>query len=487
MGTKLDTLTYSARPRVVLKYLGQAGVVLAGLQTIPIGVALASGDYVVAITELAIALLLFVLCVPLRRLPNPEQTLPSEALAVVSLAFVFASVLLWPPLWVGGVPAIDAFFEAVSAVTTTGLTTLDSVAYLPTSLKFLRSWAQWYGGLGIVVFVIALLANHPIMARRLMDSDTAHPLDMTTHGYARKVAATYGALTLFAVLLLWVAGADPLQAVTHALSGISTGGFSTFDASLGGFESPFVWYGAALIGFLGAVSLPLYSELRPGRFRRFFTDEEFIGLAAFILIAWLLLAYSLYRSGAAPLLAASREGALLAIFAQTTTGFSTTDVGSLEPFGKLVLIVSMMIGGNMGSTAGGIKMLRVLLFLRLAQLTLRRVRAPAHAVVDFRLAKRRYEDQELLKALFYVLLFVGVCVVSWGVFLAAGYEPIDSLLEVVSAAGTVGLSTGITRVDLETPLKLLLVFDMLAGRLEIVALLILIHPRLWFGSRLESL
>jgi trk/ktr system potassium uptake protein len=371
-------------------------------------------------------------------------------------------------------------------VTTTGLTTLTSVENLPISVLFMRSWAQWYGGLGILVLVIALLSSHQAIARRLLKSDSHHGLDTTMHRYARRVSTTYAGLTLAAIALLWIAGANPMQAVAHALSGISTGGFSTFDASLRGFDSSAIWLGTAFISFCGAVSLPLYAELKPKRFGRFFSNEEFLGLVAMILVAWLLLLISFY-DGTTPLLDAAQDSAMLAISAQTTTGYTTTTVAALSPFAKLVLIVSMTIGGNMGSTAGGVKTLRVLLFLQLAKLTIQRLRIPAHAMVEFRLAGQYYEDRELLRALFYVLLFVGICVLSWSTFVAAGYQPLDSLFEVVSAAGTVGLSTGITRADLEAPLKLVLALDMLAGRLEIVALLVLIHPGLWFGRRLDSL
>lgn len=485
MSSQLDTLTYAARPRVVLKYLGQVGLVLAGLQTVPLAVSLGTGGYAVGLTELGIALALALLCTPLARLPAPERTLPGEALAVVALAFVFASGLLWLPLRVGGLHGVDALFEAVSAVTTTGLSTLPSVAGLPPGVLFLRSWAQWYGGLGIIVFVLALLTNQPGIARRLLDSETNARLDTTTRSYARKASLTYAALTAGGIALLLLGGASPLAAVTHALSAISTGGFSTFDASLAGFANPVLWFSVALISFCGAISLPLYTELRARRFKRFFGDEELIGLLAMTAIAWVLLTASLY--GTEKLADAGRDGALLAVFAQTTTGYSTMKIASLAPFAKLVLIVAMTVGGNMGSTAGGIKTMRALLLLRFARLTGQRLRAPAHAVIDFRLAGRRYEDRELLRALFYVLLFLVVCVLSWSAFLGAGYDPLDSLFEVVSAAGTVGLSTGITRAALAAPLKLVLALDMLAGRLEIVALLALLHPRLWFGRRLDTL
>ena len=146
----------------------------------------------------------------------------------------------------------------------------------------------------------------------------------------------------------------------------------------------------------------------------------------------------------------------------------------------------MAIGGSVGSTAGGIKILRLLILLRLFQLTVRRIAVPSHAVVEAKLGGRRLEDDDLLRALVLTALFIAVILLSWLPFVAAGYDPLNALFEVVSATATVGLSTGITATDLPTYLKAVLCADMLAGRLEIVALLIVLYPGSWFGKRTES-
>ncbi len=484
MVAPLASVSYAARPRVLLKYLGQAGIVLAALQLAPAAVALGVADYEIAAVELGLAAVLGLVCYPLQRFAPPERTLAGEALAVAALAFLGAALLLFVPFRVGGLGTVDALFEAVSAVTTTGLTTLRAVENLPLSLLFLRAWGQWFGGLGIVVFAVALLSQHPAMARRLLGTDPSESLDTTARNYARRVALTYAALTGFGIVLLIAFGAAPAAGVMHALSAISTGGFSSLDAGLRGLGAPPVWFATAFVSLCGAVSLPLYSALRARRFRRFFFDEELLGLLGMLVLVWALLTASLYRGGAVG--HAVRDGALLAVFAQTTTGYATVDLGALSSFAKLVLIVSMTIGGTVGSTAGGVKIFRVLLLLRFGQLALRRLRVPEHALAEFRLRGRRYEDSELLGALFYVLLFLGIVLLSWLAFLAGGYAPLDSLFEVTSAVGTVGLSTGVTQSGLGVPLKLVLAFDMLAGRVEILALLVLVQPGLWWGRRLET-
>jgi trk system potassium uptake protein len=168
-----------------------------------------------------------------------------------------------------------------------------------------------------------------------------------------------------------------------------------------------------------------------------------------------------------------------AAFAQTTTGYSTLDLAGLDPPAKLVIILSMVTGGGVGSTAGGIKLLRVLVMIRVIQLAILRVQIPRHGVLQPELGGRALQPAQIEHALLLLLLYPLATVVSWLPFLFAGYAPLDALFEIVSAVGTVGLSVGITGPNLEGGLKLLLSLDMLLGRLEILALLVLLYPGTW--------
>jgi trk system potassium uptake protein TrkH len=174
---------------------------------------------------------------------------------------------------------------------------------------------------------------------------------------------------------------------------------------------------------------------------------------------------------------------LLGISAQTTTGFSSLDIAGLDDSSKIVTIIAMFVGGGMGSTAGGVKVLRLLILLRLIHLLLRSTALPSHAVVNPRLGNKALQENDTQRALLLILLFVIVVIVSWMIFVFYGYPPLDALFEIVSATGTVGLTTGITGADLPAMLKALLCIDMLVGRVEIVALLIVLYPPTWFGKR----
>jgi trk system potassium uptake protein TrkH len=174
----------------------------------------------------------------------------------------------------------------------------------------------------------------------------------------------------------------------------------------------------------------------------------------------------------------------MGISAQTTTGFATIAPDDAGSAGKLLMIVAMFIGGGLGSTAGGIKLLRLLAVLRLTLSMLRRASLPPHALVgESRIGSRKVSDDDLRRVVVLILLYLGLVLLSWSAFLVYDHAPLDSLFEVVSAVGTVGLSTGITNSDLDPVLNVVLGAGMLLGRLEILAFAVQLYPCNWLGKR----
>ena len=480
-----STLLYAVRWPVLGRYLGQLALVLALLTLPNIGVSLFFGEYPVSLRYLTIIALLAAAGWPLCRLQAPDRIQGNEAMVIVTLAFVLSPLLMSWPLAASGLTALDAFFEAVSGITTTGLTTLATVQDRAHSFLFARAWMQWYGGLGIAVLAIAIMAQHGLAARKLVESSGAELQVSSTRSYARRVLAVYALLTVAGGLLIWAAGLAPFDALAHALSAVSTGGFSTFDRSLGGAPSTVAPFAVVFVSFMGAISLPLYFFAWRRGIGELLGDLELRTLAGACLAGTLLLALWFWQAGI-PMAEALRQGGLLAVSAQTTAGFSAMSTASLDAFPKGLLILSMAVGGSLGSTAGGVKLLRVLILLRLFQTLLRRTAATEHAVVEARLGGRRLEEEDMTQVLLIIVLFGAVIMLSWLAFLAHGYPALDALFEVVSAAGTVGLSTGITGSGLPAFLKLVLCLDMLAGRLEIVALLVTLYPVTWIGRKQEA-
>jgi trk system potassium uptake protein TrkH len=241
-----------------------------------------------------------------------------------------------------------------------------------------------------------------------------------------------------------------------------------------------------LLTLLGALPLIVYYRTVQRGPRPMLRDPEVRALAVAVALTSLLIALTFHLRSPAGWLEDLGDVVMLGVSAQTGSGFTPVAPATLGPATLGIVLVAMAIGGTVGSTSGGIKLLRVLVAMRVLQFVLRRSAMPDHAVLKMRLGGRAVEQEDIRRALMLMLLLVLVILGSWIVFLAYGYTPFDALFEVVSAVATVGLSTGITRPELETPLKLLLCVDMLLGRLEVVAFLVLFYPRTWLGKRARS-
>jgi trk system potassium uptake protein TrkH len=483
VGEGSRTLSYAVRLPVIGKYLGQLGLMLALLTLAPLLASLYFAEYELALRYLQVELLVLVTSLLLIRLPTPSQLQQNEALVIVALAFILSPLLMSYPMSGAGLTLQQALFEAVSAVTTTGLSTLPSVEGASRSFLFARAWMQWYGGLGIVVLSVALMQGHHIASRRLAEPLSEEGLATTTRTYARRMLVIYLALTGVALMTLLLGGMGGFDALLHTLASVSTGGFSPYDRSLAALPATSALL-VVLIGLCGAIPLHLYFRARQQGMAQLTRDVEFRALILLTLLSAALLSMLLRQHGMAwdsSLL----HGSIQAISALSTSGFASLNIASLDNTSKLGLIILMFIGGGIGSTSGGIKILRLLILLRLLQQLLQRTAMPSHAVSQTQLAGRNLKEGDIQSALLLILLFLLVVMASWLTFVGYGYPPLDALFEVVSACGTVGLSTGISSSELESELQALLIVDMLLGRLEIIALLVVLYPPTWLGKRTE--
>jgi trk system potassium uptake protein TrkH len=473
---------YAVRGRVILKYGGQLCVMLSLLTVVPLVVALVDNEWLLAQRYALLCAGLLLTGWFLARLQVPAYIQDNEALTITALAFMLSPLLMSWPLMVAEIPFIDALFEAVSGVTTTGLSTIGTIEQRSYGFLFARAWMQWYGGLGIVVLSIALLMGHHAAARRLAEPiESGKTLIATARTHARHSLIIYLGLTLLGLIVVWPLAGDGKTALVHVLASVSTGGFSSYDDSLANLRHS-VAIAIMVIAFLSAVSLPLYWRILHAGWRdslrSLLADAELRALLLGGLLVGGFLVWQLQGTENHVY-----NGLLMGMSAQTTTGFNTLSVAEMNPASKLVMIISMLSGGSIGSSAGGVKLLRLLIFLRFLQLLIRRSAMQPHAVAEPYLAGQKLETDDMLRTLLLILLFIGIVLLSWLPFVMLGYDPLDALFEVASACGTVGLSTGISRPELEPLLKCVLCFDMLAGRLEIIALLVVLYPRNWIGRR----
>lgn len=456
---------------------------MASLALAPLLVSIWFEEYALSLRYAAVIVLLLVVGLPSLRLVQPSDIQHNESLAITALAFTITPLVMAYPMMGSGLSFVDAWFEAVSAVTTTGLTTVANLEQMPHTFLFARAWMQWYGGLGIVILSVAIVMNHHIALRRLINPE-GESMVTTTRIYARRMLAVYMVLTLVGLAILMLLLDNHFYALTYTLASISTGGFAPLSSSL----SELSWQvqvTVMLLSLSGAIPFILYYRLTRGSWREVVADVEVRALLGIIFLLALLLSFTLKQPYGLSWQESLYHGSLMSISAQTATGFSSLDISMMNATSMGLIIIAMVIGGGIGSTAGGFKVLRLLILFRLIHFLIQRASMPPHAVVEPKLAGRVLNGGEIERALLLIILFVVTIVLSWLVFLAYGYPPFPALFEVASATATAGLSSGITSQALETPLKLILGLDMLLGRVEVIALLIVLYPGTWLGKRTE--
>lgn len=476
----LTSLTLTVRPYVVARFIGELCLSLAAMSAVPCAVTAALGELALSARLAVVAAVFAGLYLWLRRLPDPNHMQVNEALVTLAVTFVIAAAGMTWPLMAAGLSLPDAVFESVSAVTTTGLSTVAPIEGMPAGFLFTRAWLQWYGGLLIVVLALALMVEPGSVAKRLSTNDL-DPNDLvgSTRVRARRALVVYGILSAVCCAVLMALGVGGFDALLHTMTAVSTAGFSSHSDSLAGVGGWPAQAATMVFCLAGAISFSVYAFPRRGQWWRFFTDLRVVTLVACCVLASALLAAAMALDGGYGWREIAANAPLVAVSAQTTTGFETISVAELGAAAQLVLIVAMTIGGNGGSTAGGIKTLRLLILIRLVQSFVLRASSGSHAVITPTLGGHRLSDEDFRGCGATVVLFTIAVAAGWFVFLLYDYPAGDALFEVVSALCTVGLSAGLTGPDLETPLKAVLCVLMLIGRLEVIAFVVLFYPRTW--------
>ena len=486
MAKQATELRYAVRFRVVFKYFGQLCLALAALTLVPLVISVILGDTIISLRYGIVIGGIAAVGAGLVRLRAPYRVQANEAMVLVALMFLFTPLVMSYPMMGSGLGFSDAFFEAVSGVTTTGLSTKATLVGAPATFLFARAWMQWYGGLGIVVLSLALVMQPGLVAKGLAVTE-AETDDLVggTRARAQRILKVYAVLTALGIIGSLLVGVGFFDAVLYTFAAVSTGGFAPHDDSL----ATLSWLAQGwitLICLAGAIPLTFYRRMLHKKRRGVLDILQLHTVVIACLVVSLAVGASMRLNTGTAWLDVLHHAPLLAFSAQTTAGFSSIPFTQLDAGSKLILIFSMLVGGSAGSTAGGFKLVRLLIAVSVFRLILLRTCLPKHAVIEPRLAGRRLQDAEIHAALLLILLFVAVVALSWLPFVAMGYNPLDSLFEVVSATGTVGLSVGLISAKLPGLLKGILCVDMLMGRLEIIAWLLMLYPGTWFGRRMEG-
>ncbi len=466
-----------ARPGVVLGLLALHGPAIALFTAVPALAALADGAWLLA-TALGLASVPPLMAYAHRRLNGPVgPPRRVEALVTVAAAFVLAIALTVPGFLALGLSPVDAVFEATSAVTTTGLSVADTADWPPTAHLF-RAWLQWAGGFAFAVLALALIVAPGATARRLgLVEKPGEGLTGSTRARARQVLAAYVALSVAAGLACAVAAADAFEGALIALAAVSTGGFAPAPTSLSG--SGLALQVVAVTAMLaGAISMTLYAQAWRDGPARALADPELRLLLTLLAAAaaGVILVEALRTEGGV----GPWDALVSTVSAQTTAGFSTRPMADLAPASQILLVVVMVIGGSIGATAGGIKIFRAAFAASAARTAFARSRAARGAVMPLRVFGRKTSAEEGADVFALCAVYAATALGLWALLAAYGHPPLAALFDTVSALSTVGLSMGVAGPGLAPELKLALCLAMLLGRLEFLAVLVLLCPATWY-------
>lgn len=432
----------------------------------------------------SVPVVLFLLGTLLTRVPRREREPPlSAALMAVALIWLIIAMVSALPFTLGlGVSYLDAVFEAMSGWTDTGLTMMRSVEELPRTLLFWRSLMQWLGGIGIVAFTVAMASRTGLTQFRLYRSEgRSEALMPSVVATGMEMWKIYLVLTAASVGLVLLSGIPLWDAVNIALAGIATGGFSVHAQGIPYYNNPLLEILIVPVMIAGALPFKLYYLLYRQKGVRFFDDQQARLLVMLVALGIFVIAWDLVTLSATDFPTAVRQALFMSAAAVTSTGFQVASPNEWASVTVLFLSMLMVIGGASGSTAGGIKLSRVVLGFQSLLWWFRRMFVSGKVLVPFkydgRVIPKNIADLEvsrnmLVIMLYFLTIFVATILVMH--LQPTAFDSSNVIFEVVSAMCNNGISTGFVSPDMTDPAKVLFIMIMWIGRLEIIPVIMLI-------------
>ncbi len=420
---------------------------------------------------------------------EPANLGTRDGFLIVVLFWVIISMLgAWPLMISTDLKPIDALFEAVSGVTTTGATVMTGLDELPKSVLFYRQQLQWLGGMGLIVLGVAVLPMLGIGGMQLYRAEVPGPskeekLTPRLAQTARTLWLLYFALTVACALGYWLAGMSLFDAVAHSLSTVSTGGFSTHDASIAYYNSNVVEWVAVVFMLLAAINFGVHFTAWHQRSPiQYWHDPEARAFLQFVVAVVLVVSSVLLLEGEYSHLTASIQDATFEVVSLvTSTGFAKVDFASWPDFLPMLLIYISFVGGCGGSTAGGMKVMRVMLLIRQGMQQVRSLIHP-HALIPVRIGKRTV-DPRLMQGIWgFFGLYMATFALLVLLMIHAGLDERSAFAAVATCMNNLGPGLGEVAYTFQSVSdmgKLLSILAMLLGRLEIFTLLVLLSPGFW--------
>jgi trk system potassium uptake protein TrkH len=475
-------------PLLDLKILGWLTALIGAFQLVPVAAALLFGEPVLPYLVSAAAAAACGMALALLARPPDRAIRPRDGFLVVACAWLLASLFGALPYWTTRtLGPVDALFESISGFTTTGSTVMSEIEGTQRALLLWRSFTQWLGGMGIILFTIAILPLLGIGGMQLFKAEVPGPvkdkLRPRVAETARRLWLVYVGFTAAEWIALRLAGMGGFDALCHSLTTLATGGFSTRNASIGAFDSAAVEWIVILFMLLAAINFVLHYRVLSGHGREVWRDSELRYFLVVIAAAGLVTVLLLPSEAGRSLEETLRTAYFQVISIVTTTGYGTTDFELWPVVAHLLILQLMILGGMAGSTGGGVKSLRALIGIRVLLASFDRLLHP-HSVRPVKYGGRPVPVDLLAGIWAFFTGYFAIAVVAAAVVAASGYEFTTAISSALTAIGNVGPGLGeIGPYDnfahFPAHVKMVLSFCMIAGRLEVFTLLVLLYPAFW--------
>ena len=416
-----------------------------------------------------------------------------EGAVIVTVTWLMYTVIGTLPLWLSGnIPAFtDAFFESLSGFTTTGTSILNNIEALPYNMLLWRSLTHWIGGLGIVAMFLAIMPMLGGAGYELFSSESTTPIKEKIlpkiSQTAKILLLIYVVLTMLCAFSLKIAGMDWFDAINHALSTISTGGFSTKQLSIAYWNSPAIEYVLIFFMFFSGVNFIIFYYLYKFNWVKIRKNEELKYYIVILLASVLVIAYSqidfsrtLTLSG----IEKSLRGSLFIVTScMTTTGLCTDDYTLWKSYTWIILLVLMVSGASTYSTSGGIKVARVVLLTKFCYFEFKKLIHP-NAIIPVRFNGFLVRDDLMMRVLAFTVIYLLIIVAGSFVLSLTGLGFEEAISGMITCMSDVGLGLGklgpsSSFAEIPVVSKWFLAFVMLVGRLEIYSVLLLFTPEFW--------
>ena len=422
-----------------------------------------------------------------------------DGFAIVTFAWLTVALAGSLPFYLTGIIPnfTDAWFEAMSGVTTTGATIIgnpstlphliNGIESMPHGVLFWRSFLQWIGGMGIIVFTIAILPLLGVGGVQLFKAEVPGPVADKIKPRVKETAKilwmVYIGFTFLQFLLLGFAGMPWFDAVCHSFTTMPTGGFSTQNASIAAYSNPIIHYIIIFFMFLAGVNFTLHFKALTGNIKGYFKDTEFITYSCIVIFVTLFIFLNISSSSFSWKHANFLDSLFQSVSILTSTGFGSADYELWPFFSQLLLFFMMFFGAMGGSTSGGMKIARVILLIKYAATETRRM-LHSRAIIPIRIGDRTIGDDVIRNTLGFFLIYLSFFVLTALVLTALNYDFTSSLSVAASALGNIGPAFGsfgpTDNYALLHPIgKWMMTFCMLLGRLEIFTVMVLFSRTFW--------